>query len=75
MAITMIRLKPGTYANRRLEAGEQFTVRNQRQAKLLTALGKAVVYVPPPKPKAETKPEPKERPKRQYRRRDMKAED
>ncbi len=71
----LIAKKPLRYAGRRCEAGEAFEA-SSRDAKLLCAIGKAepADEVPPVDEPAET-PEPAAPPRRQYRRRDLVAED
>lgn len=76
----MIRLKPGHYAGRRLLAGDEFEVRSRRHARLLEKLGRAVEapepfeWEPPVVEEPDVEVE-EEKPKRTYRRRDLKAEE
>lgn len=60
MAVKMIALKPFSFANRSLVAGDQLTAEDERQALLLEAIGRA---------KRDDGTE-----KRGYRRRDLRAE-
>ena len=67
------------YGTRRLGVGDVFEARD-KDARILTLLGRAAVYVEPPKPKrrkAEEAEAPVEAPvvAGEYLRRDMRAED
>jgi len=77
MPSTLIASRPLRYNARALMAGEEFQA-SDRDARLLIALGQASPKVPPPvqakpvvSPTAD--PAPLDRPKRQYRRRDVAA--
>lgn len=79
MSSTLIASRPLRYNARALLAGQEFHA-SDRDARLLIALGRADPKGPPPvqvepieAPVAE--PAPLDRPKRQYRRRDMAAAD
>lgn len=57
------------YGGERVQSGAEFSVKSKRDAKILTATGRAEV-APPPTPPAIEQPKPR----RTYKRRDMAAE-
>lgn len=87
MKIAMVSLSPlCMYAGRRIKPGEVFEANGASDARVLIAIGRAdfapALPTPEPLPEPvvipqwpETQDEPAPKPKRQYKRRDMTAED
>ncbi len=48
MSVHMKAVKPLIYASRRLAVGDEFEARGMQDARLLTAIGKAVAFAPEP---------------------------
>lgn len=67
-------LKGHSYAGEFRKPGAIYKAAN-RDAKVLTAIGRSEIYVEPPKPAPKAAPKAKAAPKRTYQRKDMKAED
>lgn len=71
----MIATKSMTYAGRRLQVGDRFDAKSARDAKLLRAIGKAQDEATPSDEALPVGLTTDDKPKREYRRKDMKAED
>ena len=56
MAVQMVALRPYRYSGKALKPGDVFSVRGKSDARVLIALGRAAVRLPPPAPPKEETP-------------------